>query len=313
MKAPRLCKPNPMSRPAPSIVIPFATACLGIALFSVMDAYMKGLAQELGAYNAMFWRILIGVVLGAVLFMIRREKWPGRGTMRLHMLRGSIAAVMATTFFYGIARVPLAEGVALSFIAPLITLYLAAVMLGEKISSGAIIASALGIAGVGVILAGRIGGETYDAEAIKGVAAILMSAVLYAYNLILQRKQAQIASPVEIALFQSLCAGATLALAAPWWASVPRAELLPNLAISAVLSTCALLLLSWAYARAEAQTLVTVEYTAFIWAAIFGWVYFREPVTLPTLIGTALIVAGCIIATRQKPAKNVEHVETAAL
>jgi drug/metabolite transporter (DMT)-like permease len=63
---------------------------------------------------------------------------------------------------------------------------------------------------------------------------------------------------------------------------------------------CSLLLLSWAYARAQAQVLVTVEYTAFIWASIFGWLFFREAVTLTTIIGTALIVTGCIIAARHK-------------
>jgi S-adenosylmethionine uptake transporter len=222
--------------------------------------------------------------------------------MRLHLLRGTVTAVMATMFFYGIARVPLAEGVALSFIAPLITLYLAAVLLGEKISASAIAASVMGIAGVAVILAGRIGGEPQNDEALWGVVAILASAVLYAYNLILQRQQAQVATPSEIALFQSLCAGAVLALVAPWLAVVPSAEHLLNLAISAALTMGALLLLSWAYARAQAQVLVTVEYTAFIWASIFGWLFFREAVTLPTIIGTALIVMGCIVAARQKPA-----------
>jgi S-adenosylmethionine uptake transporter len=80
-------------------------------------------------------------------------------------------------------------------------------------------------------------------------------------------------------------------------------EHLPDLAISATLTMGALLLLSWAYARAQAQVLVTIEYTAFIWASIFGWLFFREAVTLPTIIGTSLIVTGCIIATRQKPAR----------
>jgi drug/metabolite transporter (DMT)-like permease len=70
--------------------------------------------------------------------------------------------------------------------------------------------------------------------------------------------------------------------------------------IAALLAMCSLMLLSWAYARAEAQTLVTVEYTAFIWAAMIGWWLFREPVTIATIMGTALIVAGCIIATRKQ-------------
>jgi S-adenosylmethionine uptake transporter len=31
-------------------------------------------------------------------------------------------------------------------------------------------------------------------------------------------------------------------------------------------------------------------------ACLFGWLFFREPVTLPTLAGAALIVLGCWIA-----------------
>jgi S-adenosylmethionine uptake transporter len=60
----------------------------------------------------------------------------------------------------------------------------------------------------------------------------------------------------------------------------------------------ALLLLSWSYARAEAQALVATEYTGFLWAALFGWWMFAEPVGPATLFGAALIVLGCWIATR---------------
>jgi len=232
--------------------------------------------------------------------------------LRLHMLRGCIGAAMALTFFWGIARVPLAEGIALSFIAPLITLYLAAVLLGEKISRAAITASILGIFGVVVILAGRIGGGSWDAEVMKGVGAILVSALLYSYNLILQRQQAQIASPVEIAFFQNVFAGLTMALAAPFLAIIPSVEHVPMIALSAGLAFLSLLLLSWAYARAEAQVLLPVEYTAFVWAAILGWLVFGEAVNAATIIGTALIITGCIIAARQKPAV-LAHIETSAL
>ena len=227
-------------------------------------------------------------------------------------LRGTIAAFMATCFFWGLARVPLAEAIALSFIAPLITLYLAAVLLGEKISRGAIFATILGFVGVLVILSARVTGD-YQPEVLKGSAAILVSAVLYAYNLVLQRKQAQLASPIEIVFFQNLTAGAVLLLAAPWLAVVPAVSHAPAIVGSTVLAIVSLLLLSWAYARAEAQVLVSVEYTAFVWAAIFGWYIFGEAVSLATLVGTVLIVGGCVIAARQKPNSKPSHVEVVAL
>jgi S-adenosylmethionine uptake transporter len=274
----------------------------------MMDVLMKGLSIALGAYNAMLWRLAIGLVIGALLFFGKRTPWPRRETMKLHWIRGAITASMATTFFFGLARVPIAEAIALSFIAPLITLYLAAVVLGERIGRESIIASLLGLAGVLVILSARATGR-YDPDALAGVAAIFVSAVLYAVNLILQRRQAQVASPTEIAFFQNLTALSVLLLGAPFLAVVPDLAHLPGLAGSALLSVVSLLLLSWAYARAEAQVLVPVEYTAFIWASLLGWLAYKEAVTATTILGTALIVAGCIIAARRRPV----HVEATAL
>ena len=304
-----------MSKPSLSPAIPFATATLGIAFFSVMDVLMKDLSIAIGAYNAMLWRCMIGAVIGGAVFIAMRMPLPPRSTLKIHVIRGVLAAPMATLFFWGLVRVPLAEAVALSFIAPLITLYLAAVLLKETIGRNAIIASFLGIAGVFVILVGKLG-STFTDDAKWGVAAIFVSAVLYSCNLILQRRQAQVAKPLEIAFFQSLIAAATLALYAYWSEElevvVPTPHYFPALTGSAMLALISLSLLSWAYARAEAQVLVAVEYTAFIWAAIFGWWFFEEAVTLPTILGTALIVTGCIIAARQKPAQ-IDHIEATAL
>ena len=65
--------------------------------------------------------------------------------------------------------------------------------------------------------------------------------------------------------------------------------------------------IAWAYARAEAQVLVPVEYTGFVWAALFGWLFFREAVTLPTIVGVVLIVIACwIAAPRAKRGGNTE-------
>ena len=68
--------------------------------------------------------------------------------------------------------------------------------------------------------------------------------------------------------------------------------------LGAVLATVSLILLSWAYARAEASYLAPVEFTAFIWASLWGWVAFEEKVGLLTVLGAALIVGGCWIAAR---------------
>ena len=283
--------------------MPFAVATVGIALFSAMDALMKHLAIGLGAYNALLWRTLAGAIFGGLIFIATRTPWPTRAVLRLHLIRGSVSVLMAILFFWGLARVPLAQGVALAFVAPLIALYLAALILKEQIERRAILASLLGFAGVVVILFGQAEARL-GPDALRGSIAILLSACLYAWNIILMRQQAQVARPIEVAFFMSLIMTSGFMLFAPWLAEPPPAAELPAIAGSAALAFVSLILLSWAYARAEAQYLAPVEYTAFIWASLLGYLVFAEPVQPLTLVGAAMIVAACLLAARRTRATD---------
>jgi S-adenosylmethionine uptake transporter len=278
----------------------FGVATLGIACFSAMDAVMKSLSLAMGAYNALLWRTLAGALIGGAVFAAKRKRWPRRAAMRLHLRRGILSAGMAILFFWGLARVPLAQGVALSFVAPLIALYLAALLLHEKIERRAIYASLLGFAGVLVILSGQ-------AQAQLGPEAFAGSlSILYAYNIILMRQQALVAEPVEIAFFMSAIMTICFLFAAPFLAFVPPVDQLPGIIGAAILAFGSLILLSWAYARAEAQHLAPVEYTAFVWAALFGFLVFGEAVRPLTLIGAAMIVIACVLAARRRPVSIAE-------
>ncbi|HEX8238146.1 MAG TPA: DMT family transporter [Allosphingosinicella sp.] len=285
------------SRLHPRPIVPFAVATAGIALFSGMDALMKGLSLAIGTYNALLWRTLAGAAIGGAVYAFSRSPRPGRAAIRVHLIRGTMGSVMALTFFWGLARVPMAQAIALAFVAPLIALYLAAVMLEEKIERSAIMASLLGFAGVVVILAGQAQADM-GREALLGSASILVSAGLYGWNIILMRQQAQLAGPVEIAFFMALIMAACFALGAPFLVELPPTGQLPAIIGSALLAFGSLMLLSWAYARAEAQRLAPVEYTGFVWAAIFGFLIFAEPVQPFTLAGAAMIVVACWFATR---------------
>ncbi len=295
----------------PRPFIPFMVAAAGIGTFSLMDVAMKDLALSLGTYNAVMWRNCLGALFMGLLFIGTRQKWPPAHILKIHLWRGMVASVMSISFFWSLTKLPFAEAIGLSFIAPVIALYLAAVILGETIGREAIWASLAGLGGVVIIIAGRLSGH-YTNGHLWGAAAVLFSAVVFAYNLILARKQAQVAGPIEIAFFQNLFVAATLSFAAPWFLQPIGAAHTPLIGGAAILSIISLLLLSWAYARAEAQILIPVEYTAFVWAALFGWLFFAEPVTVPVLLGTVLIVSGSLIAARAKP-EPVNQVEIAAV
>jgi S-adenosylmethionine uptake transporter len=291
----------PRSAPATtSTALAFGVATLGIAFFSGMDALMKGLSLSIGTYNALLWRTLAGSLLAAAFFLASGTPWPGKTALRVHATRGLISVPMAVLFFWGLARVPMAQAIALAFAAPLIALYLAAFLLGERIERRSLLASLLGFGGILVIFWGQREAEL-GPDAFRGALAILASAGLYAYNIILMRRQALLAKPTEVAFFTSGIMGLSFLLGAPLYAVPPPAEQLPAIFGAAVLAFASLLLLSWAYARAEAQHLAPVEYTSFVWAAILGWLVFGEAVQPFTLAGAALIVAACLIAATRRP------------
>jgi len=289
-----------MNRPSlSSPLLPFAAALLGVGFLSMMDAFMKEAALTTGTYTATVLRSLIGAAIIAPFWFWKRTRWPTRATMKLHLERGIISAFMALAFFYALTKLPLAEAIALSFIAPLVALYLARILLGEVIQPQAIFASLLGFAGTLVIISGKIGQGNFDDDVALGLGALLFSALLYAYNFIVIRKQSQVAGPVEVATFHSGVGGVVLLLLAPFLATPIETQALMPLAAAGVLTVLGAMALAWAYARAEAQALVPIEYSGFLWASGLGWLFFQEAVTVPTLAGTTLIVTGCWLATRK--------------
>lgn len=286
-------------------LVPFLSVAVGIATFSAMDAAMKGASIQAGVYNALLLRNIFATCLMVPVWLLAGRPKPSAAGMRVHLQRSAVVSVMAVLFFYGLVRIPMAEAIAISFIAPLIALYFAALMLGETIRPSAILASLLGIAGVVVIGAARFGRGDLNGDSVTGTAAILVSAVLYALNLVLQRKQALLADPIEIALVQNLFVAVIFVVAAPWLFAWPQPAALLDITAGAALAVVALLFLSWGYAREEAQVLVPIEYTGFLWAALFGWLRFGEQVGPATAAGAVLIVIGCLIAARKPTEQTV--------
>lgn len=289
-----------MNRVAQHPVRAFLAALGAVAVLSIMDAAMKHLVIVIGIVAVSVWRSLATLLISAGLYLPRRLPWPDRRTLGIHVSKGVIVTVMAGLFFWGIGRVPLAQALALAFIAPLIALLLAALFLGERVGSRTVAGAVGAFAGVVVILLGQARAQLGN-EALLGSAAIIGSALCYAVNIVMMRWQALNAKPLEINFFQSLTVMATwlCALAivgAPQW---PMGQW-PWIVVASVLSTAGTLLFAWAYARGPASYLSVTEYSGFLWASVLGWLIFGERVSLYTLAGAAMIVAGCLVAARGK-------------
>ena len=289
-----------MSRaPQPSLNA-FAVTLAAVGALSIMDAVMKHLVIAIGIIAVTVWRSVVNLAIACILYLPHKLPWPSRRTLKVHVSRGVLVTVMAFLFFWGIGRVPLAQAIALSFIAPLLSLLLAALFLGEEIGSRSIAGSVAAFAGVVVIMLGQVHAEL-GPEVLLGTAAILASALCYAVNIVMMRHQAMAARPLEINFFQSLTVMVTWLLVLPF-VGLPSAPgwQWPWVVAAALLSTSGTLLYGWAYARGEASYLAVTEYSAFLWAAALGWLVFHERVSLFTIGGALLIVGGCLIAARRK-------------
>jgi S-adenosylmethionine uptake transporter len=265
-----------------------------------MDAVMKHLVIAIGIIAVSVWRAVVSLAFAAALYLPGRRSWPSRSTLKIHVARGGLITALAFLFFWGIGRVPLAQAIALTFIAPLIALLLAAVFLKERIGSRSILGSLGAFAGVIVIVVGQARAHL-GPEVLLGSLAIVASAACYAANIVMMRQQALAARPLEINFFQSVTVMTLWIVALPivGLPSGPAAQW-PWIGLAALLSTGGTLLYGWAYARGEASYLAVTEYSGFLWASALGWLVFRERVSLYTFAGALLIVGGCLVAARRK-------------
>jgi S-adenosylmethionine uptake transporter len=295
-----------MTAPRQQPILAFAVALASVGILSVMDAVMKALVLAIGLYATTVWRSLVGLIMSSFLYLPRRKAWPSRKVIRLHIARGVVVTVMGLLFFFGLGRIPMAQAIALTFIAPLIALVLAAATLGERVGQRTILASITAFAGVIIIVAGQATTQMGEGVLV-GSFAILGSAVCYAVYIVMMRRQSLAAKPLEIGFFQNGTIAVLMVASLPFLGGVEwPGEHWPAIVAAAAMSFAGILLFAYAYARGEASYLALTEYSGFLWAAALGWLVFSEPVSPYTLAGALLIVGGCVVAAREKPRPDPE-------
>jgi len=189
----------------------------------------------------------------------------------------------------------LVEALTLGFIAPLLVPPVAWIILKEPIRPKSYAAAALGFAGVAIAVLGRPAEASGDW---LGIGAALASALLYAFSLTLLRLRSGQDGAVRTTLLGNLIPAAVLIPAATAFAPAPAAGALPWLALVGLCGASLWTLMAWAYARAQAQALAPLEYSAIVWSALLGLVFFSEMPGVWTWVGAGVIVAACLWVSR---------------
>ena len=272
---------------------PLLLTVLAVAMGSGIDALVKATAPGAGVMVLVAWRFLFGAMIAATVFLAQRRPWPPGEAVRFHIMRSLMQVASAILLFYALTQLALAETVLIGFTAALMVPFAAWIILGEAVSPRAFGLTLLGFAGAAFAVSATPEGAV-GAHRLLGIASVLASAMLYAVVLVLLRLRAVKEDATTIALFTNgvpaLCLSPFLfGIAGP-----VNVNDLPVFALLGAIGYAVWYLLTLAYARARAQLLAPLEYTALIWAALIGFVVFDEVPGWRVAVGAVLIVAACL-------------------
>lgn len=273
----------------------FAFAVTGFAVLSCGDAVVKSMAGDWPPYAVAALRFTFGA-LGLSLLLWRNEGVQAfrPHNWKLQLARGTCLALATVCFFTALFIMPMAEAMAIGFLAPILTQALAGLILGEEVKPKVYLVSLVALAGVSMILRPNL--------AELGIAALLpvASAIFIALMMVANRTNAGQGSALSAQVFiAAICApiliigtiGAKLsgipALDFGW----PSWDVAARCAVVAVTASSAHWLVYIGTTRAGAAQVAPAIYVQMLVVVVLGWAFFGEVPDAMTLLGAALIIA----------------------
>ncbi len=289
-----------------------ASLCAGTFVFSLQDTVIKSISGDHSVTLAIVLRALVAFPILTVMVMLSgglrklvTPEWP------ILVGRGFILLTSYTSYFMAFPALPLAEAIALYFTVPLLVTLMSGPLLGERVTPAAWAAVALGLVGVGVIL--RPGYGLFEPAALLS----LISAVAYAYSMILARKYGRtVEAPVmTFYLNASYLVGATAFAAVvtalgiqppghpsldflvrPW--DVPSLRDMFLMGVCGVIAAFGSNFLAQGYRKGAANVVAPFEYLGMVWGSLWGFLLFNEVPRLTTFLGMGLIAVAGLLALR---------------
>lgn len=213
---------------------------------------------------------------------------------RLHVARSVCGWLGATAMFGAVARMPVSEATAISFLSPLVTMGLAVLLLGESLRLRKLVACGLALCGAALIL--RPGTDAFQAAGILALAA----AGLMGLESILTKRLTDTEPALRILVLNNAI-GAVVSLAvasAVWiWPSPSQWGLLVALGLVMV---CGQALFIQAMKRGDASFVMPVFYTVLVFATVYDLALYGGLPTPLGLVGALLILSGALLLAARK-------------
>ncbi len=262
---------------------------LAMALLSAMDAVVKWLSPDYSTIQLMFFRSVFAFLPLAPL-VLRNGLVGSLRTRRLgtHALRSLFGIAALGCFFWSLSLLPLADATAITFAAPLFVTALSLPLLGEVVRARRWTAVGVGFLGVLVMVQPGVG-------VLQPAALLPLAAALFLALMVIQvRKLTRTDSDTTIVLYYTLFATLVTGTMVPFYWITPGLTDFLLLAAVGVLGGLGQLALTAAFRRAEASILAPFDYTAMVWAVLFGFLVWGELPAPNIWLGVAIVIASGI-------------------
>ena len=274
---------------------PLALAVTGVLLGCVMDAMVKQLGFTYGVVLIATARYVFGSLFAGAAVLALNTRLPDLAGMKRHALRAVVITACSLLFFNCLTILPIAEATVLVFCAPLMISPLARWILGETMRPAATAALVVGFIGVLVTVQGAESAVD-TARRVEGIASGIAAAALYALSMVLLRQLSRKDDAVAVAFLSNLFPMIYLLPVAIAMGAAPMAADLPLFALTGATGFAMWFMLTSAYSRSQAQNVAAAEYTALIWSALLGYVFFAEVPRWQVWAGAAVVVAAVMMS-----------------
>jgi drug/metabolite transporter (DMT)-like permease len=288
-----------------NVVQAISLKVISALLFAVMATLVRFLGERYPVGQIVFFRSAFAILPVVLIYAWRNELAAAVRTARPlgHVGRGLISIGGMFCNFAALARLPIVDATAISFVAPLITVALSAVFLKEHVGILRWSAVIVGFVGVLVMLGPHFDLASYAGAAgsMAGLAFAIGGAFCNSGSVIQTRRLTQTETTSSIVFYFSLiCALAGLATWPLGWLVPTWPELLALVTVG-LCGGLAHILLTESYRLAPASLVAPYDYTSMIWALLLGYVFFGELPSVFVFVGAAIIAgAGLMVLWRER-------------
>lgn len=283
-----------------------ALKLISVVLFVTMAALIKATSEDVPTGQAIFFRSFFALPVIFLWLSLRGELATGLRTKRPmgHVWRGLIGACGMGFGFSSLGYLPLPDVTAIGFAAPLLTVILGAVVLGERVRVYRMSAVLLGLIGVAVILSPRLtifSGDVMEDAAQIGVVLVLISAFFRALAQIHIRRLAQTEETAAIVFYFSMTTTVLSLLTLPFGWVVPDGSVIAMLICAGLVGGVAQIFITSAYRFADTALIAPFDYASILFAMTIGYVFFGDVPTAQMLVGSGIVIfAGLLIIWRER-------------